>query len=226
MDNYQTDTWNNGAASENSMQTDEQKIEMDIRSTAEIAQHFSGLRPDGSPKAILHYCAYDFGAPDDDIDKQTISVARPARAELSLDRLTGFYTLDLVFPDENDLSLKLLWQKLQKHRSNETYRSDTTWIFYIKMFENLTDEELEFSNTVYTADILNPLAYFLVRTVPDQKVQDYPVEPGIYSGGNTIRMLLHRDLVTFQYETLENDISEDIQDDGKSRPDIPEEETD
>lgn len=214
------------SAGDEEQETTEKEVKMNFKEMAEVARHFTGLRPDGLPKAFVNYTSYDFSAPEDDIDRQTVSTAHPARAELSLDKMTGFFTLDLIFRDENDMSLKLLWAKLQKYKSDETYMSDRTWIFYIKMFENIPDEELGKTPVVYTADIMNPLAFFLIRSVPEQKVRDFEVEPGKFSGGNTIRLLLHPDLVTFRYEELENDMEqdEDGTDETSEDTDIPEEE--
>ena len=100
----------------------------------------------------------------------------------------------------------MMWARLQKHKSNETYLCDKTWIFYMKLME---DEESA-EGTQFTADILNPLAFFLIRTVPNQDVENFEVEPGVFTGGNTIRFLLHRDLVTFQYEDVES-VDEDME---------------
>lgn len=187
------------------------ELRLNAKDLVEVTSHFSGLKPDGTPKAFLNYSAYDFDVPEDDIDKNTISSANPVRIELCLDRMTGFYIMDIIFQDENDISLKLLWAKLQKHKSNETYLGDKMWIFFIKLIENLSDDELEHTTGVYSADILNPLCFYLIRTIPDQKVEDYEVEPGVFSGGNTIRLLLHSDLVTFQYEDMEDDEARDIE---------------
>lgn len=192
MDNFEY-------TNENEQPKEDHILRLNANDLAEITRKFSGLKPDGKPKASVSYCAYDFDAPEDDIDKNTVCFPETTRIEFSVDKVTGFYTLDLIFKDSEEATLKMMWARLQKHKSNETYLCDKTWIFYMKLME---DEESA-EGTQFTADILNPLAFFLIRTVPNQDVEDFEVEPGVFTGGNTIRFLLHRDLVTFQYEDVE-----------------------
>lgn len=179
--------------------SEESMLRLNANDLAEITRKFSGLKSDGKPKASLSYCAYDFDAPEDDVDKSTICFPEPSRIELSIDKATGFYTLDVIFKDEKDPTLKMMWARLQRHKSNEVYQCDKTWIFYMKLMEENDVAE----GALFTADILNPLSFYLIRTVPDQYIEDYEVESGVYCGGNTIRFLLHRDLVTFQYEDID-----------------------
>lgn len=200
MDNFENyDATNNNDVEENPI------LRLNADDMADICRRLSGLKFDGSPKVSVSYCAYDFEAPEDDPDKDTIYFADITRAELSLDKMTGFYVLDLSFKDAEDPSLKLMWARLQKHKSNETYLCDKTWIFFIKLIE---DEESA-EGTAFAADILNPLVFYLIRRVPNEDVSDYEVEPGVFTGGNTIRFLLHRDLVTFQYEDVPSDEDQD-----------------
>lgn len=187
-------------------QETEQILRLNAGDMAEIASRMSGLRRDGSAKVSVSYSAYDFEAPEDDAEKNKISFADIARAELSVDKVTGFYTLDLVFKNSDDATLKMMWAALQRHKSNEVFQCDKTWIFYIKLIEEENEDESE--EMLFTADILNPLAFYLIRTIPNQLEFDYEVEQGVYCGGNTIRFLLHRDLVTFQYENVEEFVEE------------------
>lgn len=179
-------------------------VELKDTDIAEVAVKFSGLRPDGSPKAIANYCAYDQDSPEDDFDRNLIGDIECNRVELTLDRMTGFYTLDFVFDSPNNKSLKLFWSRLQRHKMNETYESDKLWIFFIKLVQNTSNGELG-DRVLFSANILNPLAFFLIRTVPEEEAKDYLVDTGVYCGGNTVRLLLHRDLVTFQYEEIDTD---------------------
>lgn len=183
---------------------DEQNVlELNEKDMAKYALRFSGLKADRTAKSLVSYCSFDNDAPEDDLDKNSFGSLENARVELTLDQMSGFYLLDLIFDNPNNQTLKLLWAKLQRHKQNETYSPDKLWIFFIKLIENLDDEQMKKQGTVMSANILNPLAYFLIRTVPDEMIEDYQVEPNVFCGGNTIRLLLHKDLVTFQYDTVE-----------------------
>ena len=181
---------------------DSAPLEMNEKDIAELATRFSGFKPDKTAKAMLTYCAYDNDSPEDDMDRNTFGSIENARVELSLDQMNGFYTLDVIFDSPENQSLKLFWARLQKHKLNETYTPEKLWIFFIKLIENLDDEQIEKQGVVMSANVLNPLAFYLIRTISDDKVPDFEVEPGVYSGGNTVRLLLHKDLVTFQYDSI------------------------
>lgn len=201
------------------------------KEVADVAQHFSGMKAGKEPKGLLSYSFYDFDAPDNDIDKQTISVAKGARLELSMDHMTGFYILDVIFDSSANMSLRDLWAHLQRHKSNEVYAGNKTWICFIKLIQNLSDEEEAKSSTTFTANIMNPLSFYLIRTIPIEdeygmdsiyededtdkstpvrKNRGFEVEndDGSFCEGNTIRMLLHPSLVQFQYETTPDAESE------------------
>ncbi len=198
------------------------------KEVADIAQHFSGMKADREPKGLLSYSFYDFDAPDNDIDKQTIFVVKGARLELSMDHMTGFYILDVIFNSSANMSLRDLWAHLQRHKSNQVYAGNKTWICFMKLIQNLSDEEEAKSTTTFTANIMNPLSFYLIRTIPiedeygmdsvyenkdtdseedkDSLVREnkgYEVEndDGSFCEGNTIRILLHPSLVQFQYES-------------------------
>lgn len=188
------------------------QLNLTPKDIAEFTRRFSGLKKDGKAKAVVSYSAYDFDAPEDDADKDSIFYTEPARIELSIDQFIGFYTLDFIYKDEKDPSLKTFWARLQNHKSNEVYMGDKKWIFYIKIVEDNKDVEKE-SGIVYTVDILNPIAFFLIRTIPDDYVKDYLVAPNTYCGGNTVRMLLHNDLVTFSYEESYVNEDENVEED-------------
>lgn len=183
--------------------TESNALELNEKDISEMARRFSGIKQGRDPKAVATYCAYDNDSPEDDFDRNTLGSLDNVRIELSLDQLNGFYTLDFIFDDPQNLTLKLFWAKLQKHKMNETYNPEKLWIFFIKLIENIDGDELEKRDSVLSVNILNPLAFYLVRTVPDSAVVDYEVEPGVFCGGNTVRMLLHKDLVTFQYDTID-----------------------
>lgn len=161
----------------------------------EITKRFSGLSADGSPKATISYCAYEFNSPDDDVDRNNIRSIDNARIELSLDKSTGFYTMDLIFDNSDNTDLKLLWSSLQHHKSNETFFGDKMWIFYM----NLMEKDSAYEENVFTANVLNPVMFFLTRQIPNQEVEEEEYEKGMFVGGNVIRFLLHKDLVSFQY---------------------------
>jgi len=177
--------------------SEEEKImHLTVNDCAELASRFSGMNPDKTPKAALAYQSYDFHADEDSSEKDSVFHVNANRIEMSLDQINGFYTLDIIFDSCEDITLKTMWARSQKHHSNEVYQPDKTWIFYVKLVTQMPNDE----GMVLTADILNPLAIYLIRRTPNELVPDYPVLDGGYSGGNTIRMLLHPELVTFRYE--------------------------
>lgn len=169
---------------------------------ADITQRFSGISSDGSPKTTVSYCSYDFNSPEDDPDRNNIRIIENARVELFLDQTNGFYAMDLIFDSPDNKDLKLLWASLQKHHSNEVYQSSKMWIFYINLLENAQVEE----NVAYTGHVINPLMFSLTRQIPNQDLsedEEVEIEHGIFQGGNVIRFVLHKDLVSFQYATFE-----------------------
>ena len=174
-------------------------MELTVNDMVRYASMMSGLKADGTPKSILSYASYDFDAPDNDPEKDEFYFCRPKRIDLSLDKVNGHYLMDVVFDDCEEKSLKMFWARLQRHRMNEIYASDKTWVFYMKLVQ---DEDNPESGVVYTANMFNPLAYFLIRTVPNEVVRDYEVDTGVHSGGNTVRLLFHPNLVTFEYEDV------------------------
>lgn len=182
-------------------------IELNAKDIFEITTKFSGIGENKEPKSVVTYCAYDFDAPEDDVDKNSIYYVKEARVELSFDHKTGFYTMDLIFDNPDNKELKLFWARLQKHKSNETFLGDKLWIFYINLTEN--DFSESDNGNVFTASIMNPLLFFLTRKTPDQMLStEEPLEDDMLQGGNCIRMLLHKDLVSFRYiakEDLEDD---------------------
>lgn len=178
------------------------EVTLSTHDIADITQKFSGISADGLPKTTVSYCAYDFHSPEDDPDRNNVHIIEDARVELFLDQTNGFYSMDLIFDQPDNKNLKLLWSSLQKHRSNEVYRGDKMWIFYINLLENPSIE----SNVVFTGHILNPLMFSLTRQVPNQNLpedMENEIESGIFQGGNVIRFVLHKDLVSFQYESFE-----------------------
>lgn len=176
---------------------------------AEYTFKFSGLSKEGKPKSYLTYNCYEFNEENLSEEKETIYYADAKRIELSIDRMNGFYTLDLIFDSCENTTLKMLWARLQKHKSNEVYQADKTWIFYMKLAQ---DDELLEDSAIYTANIFNPLAFYLIRSVSNEEVKDFEIEENVFSGGNTIRFLIHPDLLTFQFEELEENFEEENSD--------------
>lgn len=175
---------------------------------ADITQRFSGINQDGSPKTTVSYCAYDFHSPEDDPDRENIHIIEDARLELCLDHTNGFYSMDLIFDSPDNKDLKLMWSCLQRHHSNEVYQGDKMWIFYI----NLLEKEPVDENVAFTGHILNPLMFSLTRQVSNQDLSEdmeEEIEHGIFQGGNVIRFVLHKDLVSFQYATFELEESDE-----------------
>lgn len=188
---------------------DSETVELDIKEIFAITSKFSGLTNEGVPKSTVTYSAYDFDSPDDDPDKNNVYYAEGARTELSYDSRNGFFTLDLIFDDPSNKNLKTLWSSLQRHKSNETYAGNRNWVFYINLMEN--ESAHSDNDTIFTVGILNPLLFFLTRQFPDQTIceDEEEMDNGAFSGGNCVRMLLHKDLVFFKNisrkELMENE---------------------
>ena len=128
------------------------------------------------------------------------------RIEMTYDKVSGFYTMDLIFkPDSKDL--KLMWAAIQKHRLNVVYEPEKTWIFLFEI-EEIGEEG---ATEIIVADILNPLVSYLVRKVPDEQAIPFGVEGNATCGGNTIRCLLHPDLVSFTGLHID-DVEENFED--------------
>lgn len=177
-------------------------VEMSEKDLSEIMLRFSGIDENGVPKSVVTYSAYDYDAPEDDPDKNNVFTAEDAKVELSVDWRTGFYTLDLIFDSPENRFLKMMWAKLQRHKSNEVYMGDKLWVFYISLMETGSALSGEKNKDVFVANIMNPVLFFLTRQVPNQDAgEEFETElgSGCYLGGNCIRMLLHKDLVKFKY---------------------------
>lgn len=186
------------------------KTELDQKEVYEIMQRFSGLDENGVPKATVSYCSYNADAPDEEIAQSPVYLAEEAMVELSMDWKTGFYTLDLIFNDPDNRFLKMMWANMQKHKSNEVYDGEKLWVFFINLIENNSIVKEDGSSDIFMANIINPVLFFLTRQVPNQDVfVEYEDEGNVFYGGNCIRMLLHKDLVTFKYIPSEELIEEE-----------------
>lgn len=188
-------------ADDNELNNEQQNhvVEASQKDIYNIMSRFSGLDENGVPKATVTYCAYNADAPEEEIEKQPVYTAEEAKVELSVDWKTGFYTLDLIFDDPDNRFLKMMWANLQKHKSNETFDGEKLWIFYISLIENNSVVNENGDSDVFIANIVNPLLFFLTRQVPNQEIFNEEEEANVFYGGNCIRMLLHKDLVTFKY---------------------------
>lgn len=195
---------------ENIEENKTKKTEMSQKDLVEVMARFSGFDEEGVPKSLVSYCSYNADSDPEEIENGPVFEAEDAEVELSLDWKTGFYTLDLIFDDPDNRCLKMMWASLQKHRENEIKEGDKPWIFYINLLETNPLVREDGGTDVFMVNIINPLIFFLTRQVPNQDVfVEYEDEGHVFYGGNCIRMLLHKDLVTFKYipseEMFEND---------------------
>ena len=193
-------------------------VEVTYKNIAEYASYFTGTKEDGEPKGYLTYMSYDNGVPEDDPSKSEGHILEGATLSLSVDPLTGFYLLDVNFTSADNTSLKTFWARLQEFRQRQMEEPEKLWIFYIELLENFEEDD----EVIYTVRIVNPLAYYLIRSVPNEGVpNEFEVENGIFSGGNTVRLLLSREFVEFAYETGDGeDYSYESEEDQESEEDV------
>lgn len=173
-----------------------------IEKISELTAELSGTDAMGVRKSVAVYMTYDLenGEMMGYIEP---SVVGEVRTELSVDRLTGFYSLDLYFEDSEDANLLALWGSLFDCRQKQIYETDTNWVSHFKLTQVV--ENMDQGTDVLTAELINPLIYSITREKPDQKVSEFEFQENMLFGGNIIRMVFHPNTVTFQYERVERE---------------------
>lgn len=177
---------------------------IDENTVARFLRALSGRTEDGLGKAVISYQSYAMEDAEDSEEKNRVYSLNNACVEFSLDRKNpGFFTLDIIFRSYDDPELKIFWSRLQKHKRNMALEGEKTWIFYINLLERESvTYQTETQDTLITANVFNPLIYYLTREVPNMLTTEKEMNRGEgveeLQGGNIIRMLIAEELVTFQ----------------------------
>lgn len=187
----------------------------------ELSQYISrisGKTDTGLAKTEITYQAYDYDAPENDMNKNQIYHVTNAEVQISRNKLyDNLFVIDFIFKSCDDMELKLFWNRLQAHLKNESTDADKRWIFYINLLERagVTMEAKEYK--LLTAHIYNPIVCYLTRSLPSDQVKETMVGNEI-QGGNIVRMLVVNDLLTFTVDqTMDvNSIKGEVQRDEES----------
>lgn len=165
---------------------------------SDFLTRLSGKSPDGSPNSLITYKTYNFDGLEEDPDRDHIIYADNAYINITLHQsMPNIYLVDICFPSPEDLQLKHLWADLNKHLDNERRYPDNRWIFYFNVLEKQSISDInDYEACALTANILNPIMFFLTRQDPSMKTDDTNID-GHLQGGNVIRMLVPNELLTF-----------------------------
>ena len=202
-----TNNWDefyNEPIAENSQQSSESEDKLDppkvltSEQLSDFLSRISGKHPDGSAKSLITYKSYNFDGFEDDPDRDRIIYADNAYINVYLHNSIGnMYVVDIIFPSATDLQLKHMWNDLTKHMEDETKYPDNRWIFYINVLEKQSVSDMNnYEECALTANILNPVIFFLTRQQPDMLCDD-KMQNGHLQGGNMIRMIVPNELLTF-----------------------------
>lgn len=173
---------------------------------AEIIEHITGKNEDGKPASVIGYQFYALeDVENPDIPVQIYNISK-AFVEIYFDKTYPmFYDINFIFPTAEDMELKLMWGNLQRFKKNQIKEPNKTWTFYINVL-GAKDVTLQTTNPdiLVTANIFNPIMFYLTRQIPNFLCQDnFNQDENEFYGGNVIKMLVPRELVTFD---IRNDI--------------------
>lgn len=180
-------------------------VNLDGTHINDFINRLSGIDPvSGHPKATISYQAYDFDAPDTDINKQRVYQLLNTEIQISRNRrYNDLYTIDFIFKNSDDTELKLFWGRLQQHLKNQSRYSDKDWVFYINLLEKASVSLQTIENdTLLIGNIVNPIMFYLTREIPNLEVRDSWISNELI-GGNIVRMIVSKGNLTFN---LLNDI--------------------
>lgn len=159
----------------------------------------------GVQKVVLSYKSYNMDSLESDPDREIVYTAAEASVNIyNSDKFNDLLTVDICFTDSNSTQLRMLWNNLQKFLQNRTKYPQGQWIFYFNILEKestLNTNEDGISD-VLICNLLNPIIFYLTREKPDTPAKDEEVD-GQMLGGNIIRMLFTKPLVTFELSSID-----------------------
>lgn len=166
-----------------------------------------GTNENGEPKVTIKYRTYALEDPEDSEGKETIydisahtslevgmtpigTTAEPS-LDISMDpSVPGFYTVDIIFDSFDNPELKFLWAKLQQFKKKLVTEPNKSWLFFLLLQETAKDEK----NRQLRINVLNPVLFYLTRSIPGTLSTDEVTEYDGLQGGNVIRMLIQESL--------------------------------
>ena len=166
----------------------------------ELIQHITGKTETGLPASVIGYQTYALEDADSPEVNVPIYTTSKAHIEMYFDKMYPmFYDVDFIFPSADEPELKLMWGNLQRFKKNQINKSDKTWVFYINVLgtNDVTVQTSE-QDILVTANIFNPILFYLTREMPSYRCQDnFNETDNEYYGGNIIKMLVPKEFVTF-----------------------------
>lgn len=182
------------------------QIQLNENQTRTLCQRLSGLDNLGNKKATVGYLAYiDNSAGTVMPNELPIKLSEAVASAVPNAQLPDFFTVDVLFPSEDSMELKKFWAVLEKHRMDELNAGvGQVPIFVLGLEENYTkDDDKE---DILTAQFINPLTFYISRTSPSQKVEEFASSEGEKVGGNMVRILFHSNTINFSLMSKENAI--------------------
>ena len=185
---------------ENTDFAEDTPTELSRAELAEFTRRLSGRNEDGESKVILSYQSYAIEDEEGSVGKETVYTSSKCHVELSLDvNNPQYFVMDIVFRGYDEPELKMLWGRLQKFKRSVATNLEKTWVFYMNLLEKASiSKRTDQGDLLFTADIINPLLFYLTRETPDFLCTETRSDEGELYGGNVIRMLIPTEFVTFK----------------------------